>query len=591
LHAPVDFLIAERSAVDVKLYRPRMLVQLRSICGRMGASVARITTECLYCTRPLFAFVVKPVPTYLKLQAHENQVTPPDVEECNGLDAACQAFTAATGWQFEYRDGSAADDADLLWSTPIHPGVGASPGHLRIELGGAQRVADIAARVPLEAAEPLAAAIATLVEQNLSLRRTLWEREAELAAGVPLTLRSDEPQHLAARLEAAIKAGAQMLDCSVGALYTLDEATTQLKLRSSWGLPADRLAQPARPLATALADLEALLGHAVALANTESFRPWNVPEVCQAALCVPVSSPTMPLGTLWFFCDRSRDFTAAQTNLAEVIAGRLATELDRALLLHEQVQAVGVLKQIEAASRQQQHSLATVAPPIEGWEIAGWTAQAAALGGALHEWRALPDGRLAVIVADCGEGGLAGALTAAALRSALCSECDHFRIERDRGRGKQSNDAVAILIRLHELLAAASSGDQWAGAALAVIDAARGEIEIASTGRPTALVLKGDASASLLLPTLPLGLVEPSSIRAIRTTLALAETLVMYTRGFVEAGDEQGRPLDEAALSRILWQSRERTANELIEILCDRQEAHAVRPGELDRSAVVIKRR
>jgi serine phosphatase RsbU (regulator of sigma subunit) len=535
--------------------------------------------------------VVKPVPSYLKLQSQDFEVSPPDIEECARLDSVCQAFAAATGWPLAYQDGSAGDQAELLWSAPVNPGVGASPGHFRIELGGARQVADIAARIPLESAEPLAAAIATLVEQNLSLRRSLWEREAELAAGVPLTLRSDEPQHLAARLESTIKAGAQMLDCFAGALYTLDEATSQLKLRSSWGLPADRLSQPARPLATALADLEALLGHAIALANTESFRPWNVPEVCQAAVCVPVSSPTMPLGTLWFFCDRSRDFTAAQTNLAEVIAGRLATELDRALLLHEQVQAIGVLKQIEAASRQQQHALATVAPPIEGWEVAGWTAQTAALGGAVHEWRALPDGRLVLLVADCGDGGIAGALTAAALCSALCSECDHFCADRDHSRHEQSNDARAILLRLHELLAAASAGDQWAGAALAIVDAARGEIEIASAGRPTALVLKGDAPASLLLPTLPLGLVEPSSIRAMRTKLAPAETLVMYTRGFVEAGDEQGRPLDEAALSRVLWQARERTANELIEILCDRQEAHALRPGELDRSAVVIKRR
>jgi phosphoserine phosphatase RsbU/P len=535
--------------------------------------------------------VVKPVPSYLKLQSHDFELTPPDVEECAGLDSVCQAFTAATGWPLAYRDGGASDNADLLWSAPVNPGVGASPGHFRIDLGRAKQVTDIAARIPLEAAEPLAAAIATLVEQNLSLRRTLWEREAELAAGVPLTLRSDEPQHLAARLESTIKAGAQMLECFAGALYTLDEATTQLKLRSSWGLPADRLAQPARPLATALADLEALLGHAVALDNTESFRPWNVPEVCQAALCVPVSSPTMPLGTLWFFCDRSRDFTAAQTNLAEVIAGRLATELDRALLLHEQVQAVGVLKQIEVASRQQQHALATVAPPLEGWEVAGWTAQAAALGGALHEWRMLPDGRVAAFVADCGDGGLAGALTAAGLRSALCSEIDHICANRDPSRDDATKDAKAQLARLHEILARSSAGDEWAGAALAIIDAARGEIEIASAGRPTALLLKCDAPRSILQPTLPLGLVEPSSIRSMRTAITSGETLVMYTRGFVEAGDEQGRPLDEAALSRVLWQARDRTANELIEVLCDRQEAHAVRPGDMDRTAIVIKRR
>ena len=536
--------------------------------------------------------MVKPVPSYLKLQARDFEVVPPDVERCTGVDSLCQAFTAATGWPLEYADGSAADKADLLWSAPVNPGVGASPGHLRIELGGAKRVADIAARIPLESAEQLAAAIVTLVEQVLSLRHTLWQREAELAAQVPVTSRSDEPQHLAARLETAIKSGAQMLNCFGGALYTLDEATSQLKLRSSWGLSPDRLEQPARPLATALADLEALLGHAVALSTTQSFRPWNVPEICEAALCVPVSSPTTPLGTLWFFCDRSRNFTSAQTNLAEVIAGRLASELDRALLLHEQVQAVSVLRLIEPASRQQQHALATTPPSLDGWDIAGWTCQAAALGGAVHEWRMLADGRLGVFVADCGDGGMAGALTAAAIRGALCSECDHLSIARAANLENQTpHDARAVLVRLHDLLSATSAGDQWAGAALAIVDPARGEIELAAAGRPTALVLNADEHNTLLRPALPLGLVEPSSIQAVQTKLATGDALVLYTRGFVEAGNEQGRPLDEASMARVLVQARSRTANELIEVLCDRQEAHAVRPNQMDRSVVVIKRR
>ncbi len=383
-----------------------------------------------------------------------------------------------------------------------------------------------------------------------------------------------------------------MLNCFGGALYTLDEATSQLKLRSSWGLSPDRLEQPARPLATALADLEALLGHAVALSTTQSFRPWNVPEICEAALCVPVSSPTTPLGTLWFFCDKSRDFTSAQTNLAEVIAGRLASELDRALLLHEQVQALTVLRQIETASRQQQHALATTPPSLDGWDIAGWTCQAAALGGAIHEWRMIADGRLAVFLADCGDGGIAGALTAAAIRTALCSECEHLSVARSASReGQRPHDAVSVLTRLHHLLSATSAGDQWVGAVLAIIDPVRGEIELASAGRPTVLVINSDGHNAIARPALPLGLLDPSSIQALKVNLAAGDALVMCTRGVVETGDEQGRPLDEAALSRTLWQARARTANELIEVLCDRQEAHAVSPNQMDRSVVVIKQR
>jgi phosphoserine phosphatase RsbU/P len=523
--------------------------------------------------------VVKPVPSYLKLRTAECEIAPPDVEELPGLQSLCDAFQETTGWPLVFGTGPASvDQVDILWSAPVDPGVGASPGHLRIELGKTQNVAQLAARVPLEAAESLAAAIAGMLQQTFALKKSLWKREAELAAGVPVAARPDEPQHLAARLEAALKSGAQYLGCESAALYTLDEATTELKLRSSFGLPFERLEQPARPLATALADLEALLGHAVALESTTTFRPWNVPELCHAALCVPVSSPTMPLGTLWFFSNVPRAFTAEQTNLAEIIAGRLASELERALLLHEQVQAISVQRQLDAASRMQQLSLAQPSPPIEGYDAAGWSCQAGALGGAFHDWRMLTDGRIALTVADACDGGVAGALVAAALRSAL------------RGALDGGRDVASIMAYLNEMLMTSGCGEEWAGMVLAMLSPNSGDIEIAAAGRPSALWLRPDAPLALLTPTLPLGLGDQRLLKPVSITLAAGEALLLYNRGFIESGDEQGRPLNEEALAQTLHRAGTATARQLIDVLCDRQEAHALAPGAMDRCAIALRR-
>jgi serine phosphatase RsbU (regulator of sigma subunit) len=533
--------------------------------------------------------VVKPVPSFLKLRTVDSDVAPPDVEHVAGLAELCQAFTQATGWPLEYAaEPAPPDQIEVLWSAPVEPGVGASPGHLRIELGAAGSLAQLASRVPLEAAEGLATAIARQLQQTFALRKSLWKREAELAAGVPVAARPDEPEHLALRLEAALKSGAQLLECDAAALYTLDEGTSELKLRSSWGLPFERLEQPARPLATALADLEALLGHAVALENMLTLRPWNVPEACEAAMCVPVSSPTMPLGTLWFFSQSPRPFTSEQTNLAELVAGRLAAELDRALLLHEQVQAITVQRQLDQASRMQQHSLSQPAPAIDGYEIAGWTSQAAMLGGAFHEWRMLADGRLALLVADACDGGVAGALVAAAVRATL------------RDCLETSDDPTQVLTHLHESLLASGAGDQWIGIALAILSPQTGDVSIVSAGRPSALWLATQGPELLLQPSLPLGLEDPTDessademdtgYRVKRRRLELRDSLLLYNRGFVEAGDEQGRPLSETALAQSLIIARDRFPNELIDMLCDRQEAHALAPNQLDRAVVVIQR-
>src|SRR5690606_4767315 len=115
--------------------------------------------------------------------------------------------------------------------------------------------------------------------------------------GVPVAARPDEPRHLAQRLEGALQAAVDAVGGHAAALYLLDEGTSELKLRACHNLPATRLVEAPRPLRGAIADLEALLGHAVVIEDTALLPHWRCPEAFPAAVCVPVSSPSTPLGT------------------------------------------------------------------------------------------------------------------------------------------------------------------------------------------------------------------------------------------------------------------------------------------------------
>jgi transcriptional regulator with GAF, ATPase, and Fis domain len=138
----------------------------------------------------------------------------------------------------------------------------------------------------------------------------------------------DSPVPVSARL-AKVLAGATLgLGCNASALYELDDATTELSMRSMVGLSAVRLMDDPRPLRGAIADLEAMCGAAVVLEDDTMNAYWRVPEPCGAAVCVPVATASMVLGTLWFFCDAPREFDDNATNLMEIVAGRLALELE-----------------------------------------------------------------------------------------------------------------------------------------------------------------------------------------------------------------------------------------------------------------------
>ena len=263
----------------------------------------------------------------------------PDIENVASLPELLAAFEDATGRSLQFTRGlKPTCPTEHAWSAPDNPGVGVTLGPAILDPARSAS----AASVPAAGQEPvrrLGSAVGKMLEELLATRHALWEREAELAAGVPVLGRPGNQKHLAARLEAVLRGGAQATRCHAAAVYLLDESTSNLKLRSSWGLPPQRLLDPPRPLRGAMADLEAMLGHAIVLEDAHLFEHWRLPEEFAAAVCVPIATPTTVLGTLWVYSRTKRAFTDHQTNILEVVAGRIAADLEREVLLKEGVDA------------------------------------------------------------------------------------------------------------------------------------------------------------------------------------------------------------------------------------------------------------
>ncbi len=132
-------------------------------------------------------------------------------------------------------------------------------------------------------------------------------------------------------LKHVLRTMVESLDCTAAGVYLLDDATSVLQLRTMCGLPLESLAAEPRSLETARADLEAMLGHAIVLSDRQMFELWQVPEMdFEAAICVPLATMTTVLGTVWIYHTQERSFSDPQVNLLEVLAGRLAMELESA---------------------------------------------------------------------------------------------------------------------------------------------------------------------------------------------------------------------------------------------------------------------
>lgn len=483
----------------------------------------------------------KQIPDYLRLHTEPAPLPPPvTVELVPGLADLCRSFEQATGWPLRFSpQPTPPTDSDVLWSTPLGYDADDPNGSLQINLTDGPLVS---AGCEVEAAVALATSLAGMVQTVLSAQRLVWEREADLATGVPLVPHPEGRQRLPELLESLLETAAQTVGCQAAGLYMLDDATSELKLRAAWGLPHERFASPPRLLRESGADLEALSGHAVVLENAAATIHWKPPEECRSAICLPVSSAAAVLGTLWLYGARSQDFSDELVNLTEIVAGRIATELEREALAAEVHQVKVVRQQLDEAETAQRDQLPVISPLCDGWDVSGKTAADAGLASTFHDWFPVGSGeQLAITLGEIESLGLTGALQAGNLRTS-------FRVQ-----GDYTDDPIRMLASANRALWASSSAGQQAAAFCGVIEPNSGVLHYASAGSLGMLHVQRQGAGLLLPQPHPLGM-DPETTFGQQTLALLSEEMLLVgSDAWRKLFEEQG-----ASAVAELWRSLQR---------------------------------
>lgn len=496
-------------------------------------------------------------PSYLKLHIEDAPVRSSSLETVPGLEAFCRAFEDVTGWSIGKAGGASGSLAGAAdWLLPIDAedcGFVLRPSSPPADNDGPAG----SSRRPLDAAaaRQLAESMAEVLQELHQTRKALLQREADLAAGVPVSARRDEEAHLAVRLEAILQGGAQAIGCQAAAVYMLDEATTELKMRSSWGLPHHRLLEPARPLRGSVADLEALIGHAVVIEDANLLPHWKVPEPYAAAICVPISSPTEPLGTLWMFADQVTDFSDAQTNLVEIIAGRVSSELQREILLTECVSSKQVDRQLVRAAQWQRDHQPNVVPLLDDWRLVGWTSESPMLNSGFFDWFVPRDGSLAVTLGHGDGPMIQSALTAATLQAAIRSHAQHV------------HDARQLIGEVNETLWNSSAGGNFASAFFGKIDPDTGLLEYCAAGETGALLVGQNQVTSLVSASLPLASEPENNYQRQTVQLEPGDHLVLFKPTVILPGAHQTQIMDPQMLAAALQADRT-PQRDLLDVVC-----------------------
>ncbi len=200
------------------------------------------------------------------------------------------------------------------------------------------------------------------------------------------------------------------------------------------------------------------------------------------------------------------------------------------LLALELVDRVRVRDELEVARELQKELLPRVMPELAGYDFAHSYRTANEVGGDFYGLTPLPDGRLALMVADASGHGMAAGLVMAIANATWRTALD---LDPNPER------AIAMLNRT---LCRTGTTRTFMSAFYGLLHPDTGEMEYVCAGHPFPLLRRaGGRTEELGVGGYPLGLRDPLPMSLGRATIEPGDQLLLYTDGLPEALDAQSR--------------------------------------------------
>jgi len=228
---------------------------------------------------------------------------------------------------------------------------------------------------------------------------------------------------------------------------------------------------------------------------------------------------------------------------AALSEAELKSELDR------------VNHDLDIARSIQQGLLPATAPSLEQFDLAGWNQPANQTGGDYFDWQVLPDGQLAISLADATGHGIGPALVSTSCRAYA------------RASVLSGNGQTGLLKTLNRLLSQDLSSNRFITFAVVFLDPLLAQIKVSSAGHGPILRYHytADQFEDLKAHGIPLGMMEGAEYEAATSRyMEHGDLLVMVTDGFYEWTNRNGEEFGLARLEAVIRESRNLSAKEII---------------------------
>jgi serine phosphatase RsbU (regulator of sigma subunit)/anti-sigma regulatory factor (Ser/Thr protein kinase) len=303
---------------------------------------------------------------------------------------------------------------------------------------------------------------------------------------------------------------------------------------------------------------------------------------CHTILAAPMRNPQQKIiGVVQLLNKKGGPFTSRDERLLTAMAAQAAILIENARLYAQEIQQRLINQELETARAIQKSFLPQEIPQYAGWDIAAFWRPMREVAGDFYDFYPLPDGRLAVVVADVSGKGVPGALFMALSVTVL-----RFAMGLNFTPGE-------LLDRANQAIISGQQSKMFATAFVGYLDLESGALDFASAGHNPPLLCRPARCRCeyLTAPGVAMGLFDGAEYAGETVALADGDILVLYTDGITEVINAQEEEFGEERLQALIVQNGSRPAMELAELITEAVAAFAQDQGAYDDETIVVIKR
>ena len=240
--------------------------------------------------------------------------------------------------------------------------------------------------------------------------------------------------------------------------------------------------------------------------------------------------------------DAANHFTDDDLEVLVTVALQAGIAIDNAQMHQAAVEQSELARDLELATDVQHGFLPMHPPKLDGYDFYDFYQPANHVGGDYYDYIKLPDGRLAIVVADVVGHGVAAALMMAKLSAET-----RFSLATE-------SDLAAAINRLNHAIAELQL-DRFVTMVIALLDPNAHRLQVVNAGHIPPFRRNSQGEVEELCQSiagLPLGILDDYQYEKQEIDLTAGDTVLLMTDGIFECEDKQEIPLGLPAIKTLL---------------------------------------